>query len=78
VPEGALIVVKRPNLNTPSIIRFPVFVCSREPTFIGAGRLELNKEIRKQLRHSLSCLFLNIWELNFHIFPRVEGWARKN
>ena len=57
VPAGALAVVNCPNLKTPSIIKFPVFVCSVEPTFIGAGRLglnagrlELNKEIRKQLR----------------------------
>jgi len=39
------------------MFRFPALVCSVEDTFIGAGRLglnagrlELNKEIRKQLR----------------------------
>jgi len=41
-------VVNCPNLNSPSvikfpsIIRFPVFVCGSEPSFIGAGRLGLN------------------------------------
>jgi len=39
VPDGA--VANWPNLRTPSIIRFPAFVCAVEDTFIGAGRLEL-------------------------------------
>ena len=41
-PDGALVVVNCPNLKTPSIIRFPVLVCESGPSFIGAGRLELN------------------------------------
>ena len=40
---SAPIVILNPAVvKFPPIIKFPVFVCSVEPTFIGAGRLELN------------------------------------
>jgi len=48
-PEGALAVANCPNLKTPSIIKFPLFVCGSGPSFIGAGRLELKSLDQKDV-----------------------------